>query len=104
MRQDDLTGQRFGKLTVLEYNGSAGNGEGAAYKCQCDCGKIIITRATSLRAGHIKSCGCLSSKGELEILTLLQNNHINFIHNKNYFHDLLSPKNAILRYDFILIN
>lgn len=103
-KQDDLTGKRFGKLIVLKYNGTNGNGEGASYECQCDCGKIFFTRATSLRSGHVKSCGCLSSKGELEIIELLQNNHINFIHNKNYFKDLLSPKNSIMRYDFVLLN
>lgn len=103
-KQNDLTGQRFGKLTVIEYVGPAGNGEGATYRCKCDCGKTIITRATALRSGHVKSCSCLSSKGELEIITLLQNNNIKFIHNKNYFQDLIGPKNFILRYDFILIN
>ncbi len=103
-KQNDLTGQRFGKLIVLEYAGPAGKGQGAAYRCKCDCGKTIITRATALRSGHVKSCGCLSSKGELEIITLLQNNNIKFIHNKNYFQDLIGPKNSILRYDFILIN
>ncbi len=54
--RNDLTGQRFGRLTVLEF---VPNGEINSYwKCQCDCGNILITRADALRSGKAKSCGC----------------------------------------------
>lgn len=52
---NDLTGQKFGRLEVLEYS-RANNG--AVWKCKCDCGNIVEVKATSLRSGHSKSCGC----------------------------------------------
>lgn len=54
-RREDLTGKRFGRLTVLEYAGFNGY---AMWRCRCDCGKEIVTRASSLKNGHTTSCGC----------------------------------------------
>lgn len=53
----DLTGQRFGRLTVIKR---AENNKYGAVKwvCRCDCGKIIKCFSTNLRNGHSKSCGC----------------------------------------------
>ena len=58
----DLTGQRFGKLVVLE---NAGKLDGRRYywKCQCDCGTTVVIIGTSLRSGNTKSCGCEKYKG-----------------------------------------
>ena len=53
----DLTGQKFNKLTVLERDYTNPDKKRAYWKCQCDCGNIIITRGESLRTGHTKSCG-----------------------------------------------
>ena len=53
----DLTGQRFGKLRVIER---ASQREGSAYawwKVRCDCKKIYDLSGGALRAGQI-SCGC----------------------------------------------
>jgi len=49
-------GTRFGHLTVLQREGSKDNR--AIYKCQCDCGNIIIVDSNKLRTGNTKSCGC----------------------------------------------
>ncbi|WP_348658941.1 hypothetical protein [Heyndrickxia faecalis] len=55
----DLTGKRFGKLTVIERSGTLENGR-ALWLCRCDCGNTIVTNATTLRRGEAKSCGkCL---------------------------------------------
>ena len=54
----NLIGQKFGLLTVIEYNGS--NGTQSTWKCQCDCGNITIVSTSSLTQGKKKSCGCLS--------------------------------------------
>lgn len=56
----DLTGQRFGKLTVIERAGIT-NGGSALWRCSCDCGNEKITRATTLRRGEVTSCGCLAN-------------------------------------------
>ena len=53
----DLTGQRFGMLTVLERAGHKRNR--VAWRCRCDCGKETIVCALDLRSGDVKSCGCM---------------------------------------------
>ena len=52
----DLTGQRFGSLTVLRPAGNIGNR--TAWACRCDCGQESIVSTSSLRTGHTKTCGC----------------------------------------------
>ena len=53
----DLTGQRYGHLTVL---GPAENiGTRTAWRCLCDCGRETVVRTNRLRSGHTKSCGCV---------------------------------------------
>ena len=53
----DLAGQRFGKLVVLENMGKLDNRR-YYWKCQCDCGAIVIKEGSRLRSGNTKSCGC----------------------------------------------
>lgn len=57
----DLTGQRFGRWTVLTREGSDKQ-KAATWLCRCDCGKEQIVRGYALRYGHTKSCGCLPSE------------------------------------------
>lgn len=54
----DLTGQRFGRLTVLERAGKNKFGS-IGWLCHCDCGKEIVVSSPNLRSGHTQSCGCL---------------------------------------------
>lgn len=56
-RVKDLSGQRFGLLTVVERAGKAKNGN-MLWKCQCDCGNTTIVHSTSLVQGSTMSCGC----------------------------------------------
>lgn len=51
----DLTGQRFGRLVVEAFSHS---NNGAYWRCICDCGTPQTTRATLLRNGTVRSCGC----------------------------------------------
>ena len=52
----DLTGQRFGRLTVL---GEPRVGErGTIWKCFCDCGEICFKVSADLVHGNVQSCGC----------------------------------------------
>ena len=55
-----LTGQRFGRLTVLEDLGVL-NGQSRRYRVICDCGEMKSVRANDLlrRGGGTRSCGCL---------------------------------------------
>ena len=52
----ELTGQRFGRLEVLERAGSVGRK--ATWRCRCDCGEEAVVSGDSLRSGHTSSCGC----------------------------------------------
>ena len=56
----DLTGHKYGRLTVIEYAGTAHKKRENVWKCQCDCGNIRIVTGSHLRSGHTTSCGCKS--------------------------------------------
>lgn len=61
----DLTGQRFGRLTVI---GRAENDQRglARWLCKCDCGNEKVIRGDHLRKGCIQSCGCWQREIERE--------------------------------------
>lgn len=65
----DMTGQRFGRLTVLEraenYQYDTGAGwysTKAVWRCRCDCGAETVVIGSNLRRGATRSCGCLRSE------------------------------------------
>lgn len=70
MKFIDLTGQRYGRLVVLErvanktYNGK--NKSRTQWLCQCDCGNQVTVTGNSLRIGVTKSCGCLMHEKAVE--------------------------------------
>ena len=53
----DLTGQRFGKLVVVERAGSD-KYKHATWLCKCDCGQYTTVVMNNLVDGNIHSCGC----------------------------------------------
>lgn len=57
-RYKDISGQRFGKLTVIRYVGKD-NYNNALWECTCDCGNTTVVSTKGLRSGGTKSCGCL---------------------------------------------
>lgn len=57
-RSEDLTGQVFGKLTIISMGDRYKYG-GYYWNCSCDCGNTIKVSSRSLKIGHTKSCGCL---------------------------------------------
>ena len=54
----DITGQRFGMLTVLKRAGTNKHRK-ALWKCKCDCGRTTVVSSVDLVTGNTKSCGCL---------------------------------------------
>ena len=54
----DLTGQRFGRLTVIELDCTSKDKD-TWWICRCDCGEFTTVRASVLKKGATKSCGCL---------------------------------------------
>jgi hypothetical protein len=60
-RAKDITGRKFGRLTVTGFSSVAIRPNGNKYStwtCVCDCGSKIDAVGVSLRSGHTKSCGC----------------------------------------------
>lgn len=68
----DLTGQRFGKLTVLErttdYVSPSGN-KSTQWLCLCDCGNKKTVSSASLKRGKTQSCGCFHKELWKKIVT-----------------------------------
>ncbi|MBQ0017359.1 MAG: AP2 domain-containing protein [Clostridiales bacterium] len=56
--KNDLTGRRFGRLTVKFVCGKS-NDRHYLWYCLCDCGNKVIVPSNSLKTGHTQSCGCL---------------------------------------------
>ena len=56
-RREDLTGRRFGRLTVVEFYGYDRRGR-TQWLCKCDCGNTKVVRAFDLKGGKVVSCGC----------------------------------------------
>lgn len=52
----DLIGQKFGRLTVIAFDGV--KNRKAWWKCTCDCGLSVLVNTGNLRSGNTKSCGC----------------------------------------------
>lgn len=53
----DLTGQQFGRLSVLRIVEKTKSGS-YIWECRCECGKITQVSSGNLRSGHTLSCGC----------------------------------------------
>lgn len=97
----DLTGKKFGKLTVIQQSKEHGSHGQAKWECQCDCGSKIVAWGQSLRERRTPSCGCLISSGEEKIAALLSQVGIQFTREQT-FSGLKSKKqrNCYYRYDF----
>lgn len=54
----DLTGKKYGRLTVLELDKSAKQ-QNRKWKCKCDCGNVTSVAGNNLKNGHTQSCGCI---------------------------------------------
>lgn len=94
----DITGQRFGLLTVLSKSDYQG-GDGVYWNVRCDCGNEKVVSGHAIRRGDIISCGCSKrSNGEMIIEQLLLENNL-FYKSEYTFSDL--PR---LRYDFVIFD
>lgn len=91
----DLTGQKFGRLAVIERAESK-NGF-TRWLCKCECGKETVVYSSTLINGHTKSCGCLR-----------RDNHANLEHGMSHtrIHDIWcginkrcdNPKSSVYKY------
>ena len=107
----DLTGQRFGKLTVKSFDKFVNNNFGtrqAYWLCQCDCdpeGKHLISVITcNLKSGHTVSCGCIKSNGEYKISKILNQNNILFYKGYCFKNAQFSQTQGNMIFDFFVNN
>lgn len=64
----DLTGQRFGRLTVVERDKEwCGKDLHAHWICRCDCGNFVSTSGQRLRNKTAQSCGCFRKERMSEV-------------------------------------
>jgi hypothetical protein len=56
----DLSGKKFGRLTVIKLAGTKNNE--SVWQCLCSCGTIRYIRRASLTGGRTNSCGCIRNK------------------------------------------
>lgn len=63
----DITGKRYGKLTVL---GIAGRDNGIKWLCKCDCGNTTVVKGNNLKNGHTASCGCARNESPENLIDL----------------------------------
>lgn len=59
MRLIDISGHKYGRLTVLHKRSDRKKWNYPLWLCQCECGKQIEALSHALRTGNTRSCGCL---------------------------------------------
>lgn len=63
--RENLTGQKFGRLTVIKQVEDFVTSKGKHYAqwlCKCDCGGETVTLGSRLKERQVKSCGCFAKE------------------------------------------
>lgn len=97
--KEDLSGNTYGKLKVLEYL------DDQYWLCQCSCGNQVKKRRDQLIENKGLACPkCLHSisSGEILIASILEELNINFISQKSFNTCRFPNTNALARFDFYL--
>jgi hypothetical protein len=82
----DITGQKFGRLTVLKREGK-NISQQATWRCLCECGKETVQAGSTLRAGKVVSCGCYGIEARR---AKTQTHGLSHTPIYNYYHSMLS--------------
>jgi hypothetical protein len=62
---EDLTGKKFGRLTVIKQ--AETKNKKTYWLCQCECGNEKIVWAWDLKSGSTRSCGCLAKETKSQL-------------------------------------
>ncbi len=65
----DMTGETFGRYTVLAYEGKTKDRK-SLWRCKCECGNVRVVLGKHLRSGHTASCGCYAKDRIRETKTI----------------------------------
>lgn len=71
----DMTGQKYGRLTVIERSGT--RNKRPLWKCRCECGNVAHVTGSRLKNGTTRSCGCLHKE------QLAERNRNNITHGRS---------------------
>ena len=97
---EDITGQHFNMVTPICITQNKDCRNRWLWKCSCDCGKICYVDSDRFYSRFF--CGCLLSKGEQKVQSILQKLNINFV-TQYSFSNCINPKtNRHLKFDFYL--
>jgi hypothetical protein len=80
----DMTGQKFGKLTVLRPLPERAGNRQVIWECQCECGTIIKVRGDGLRTGRVVTCGSAVCRGTEKDMIGLKFGKLTVISKSNY--------------------
>lgn len=76
-KYNELNGKVFNSVKVLDFDHC--ENKKIYLKCLClNCGSNFITRKDAIISGHTTSCGCIHSKGEFRISSILTEKGIPF--------------------------
>ena len=59
---NDLTGQKFGSLTVIKRSNRKTSGN-LQWLCRCECGERLVVRGDNLTAHHSTQCSACKPRG-----------------------------------------
>lgn len=68
-RFQDITGNVYGRLTVVSYAGQAHRTAAQKWNCLCQCGNKVAIASGSLKNGSTQSCGCLHKEATIKTHT-----------------------------------
>lgn len=71
----DLSGKRFGKLSVIEFDNyyDVKGRRIPKWKCICDCGTVKSIPMNYLTTKQVRSCGCLLKENYIKLKTISVN-------------------------------
>lgn len=72
MRLIDLTGEKFGRLTVMHIERGH---KRVKWRCLCNCGKAAVVSGDKLKSGWTKSCGCLHKEFSAHVCRFINRTH-----------------------------
>lgn len=78
MKKENLLGQKFERLLVIEEAEPVGVRKRPAWLCLCDCGNQKIVKSEELKNGDTKSCGCWNQEKRKERVKGLYSVNIKF--------------------------
>lgn len=97
----DLSGKRYGRLTVIKPYGKNKYGK-YMFVCKCDCGNDFVTLGNGLQSGRTLSCGCLHSEKSIEKVRALTKHNMSNTRIYNIWHTMIQrcyyPKHKSYNY------